>query len=155
MVDLAAAQPLADVVVGLALQLEVHAPAGERAEALARAAGEAEPHRARRQPRVAVPLGDGARDPRAHREVVVVDRIVARERQAALEVRLELASGSRASSETTPGPVVPRLGAPRARRLRPVAACPRVRRQQHRQVEHLRPRHVGPLDPLRAGRSGR
>ena len=36
--QLAAAQPLADVVVRLALQLEVHAPAGERAEALARAA---------------------------------------------------------------------------------------------------------------------
>ena len=42
--QLAPAQPLAHVVVGLALELEVHPPAGEGAEALSRAPGEPEPH---------------------------------------------------------------------------------------------------------------
>ena len=88
--ELTAAQPLAHVVVRLALELEVHAASGERAEALSRAPRETEPYRPGGEPGVAVALRDHPGHSRADRQVMVVDRVVAREGQSALQVRLEV-----------------------------------------------------------------
>ena len=78
-------------------------------------------------------------------EMVIADRVAAGERQAALQVRLEVRQDLAVERDHA-RPIVPRLGA-RGGRL--VASGLSVgRRQQDRQIEHLRSRHVGPLDPL-------
>ena len=85
--DLAAAQALADVVVRLAFEREVHAADEERAETLARAAAEPQAHAPLRQSCATVPLGDAPRDACAHGEVVVPDVVHPRERPPALQPR--------------------------------------------------------------------
>ncbi len=68
----------------------MHASSRERAEALARGPRESQTNRSGRKSGVTDPLGDGTRDPGADREMMIVDRIVAGERQTALEIRLQL-----------------------------------------------------------------
>src|SRR4029079_640259 len=88
--DLPSAQPFADIIVGLTLQLELHPATEKGAEALTGRAGEPEPHRSRRQPRIAVSLYDRSGHARPHREVVVLDVIVAGEGQGTVEIRLQV-----------------------------------------------------------------
>src|SRR6266446_1779171 len=87
--DLAAREPLADVVVRFPLELEVHPREGERSETLPRGPAEAEANRSLGQADVAEPLGDPAGDARAHRQVVIADVVHARERAAGVEPRRE------------------------------------------------------------------
>jgi hypothetical protein len=100
--DLAAAQSLSYIVVRLAFQLEVRAPADERAEALARRAGEAQPHRAQGQPGVAGLLHDGAGHARADGEMVVVDRVAPREGKIAVQIGAQLVEDLSDPATTSP-----------------------------------------------------
>jgi hypothetical protein len=139
--DLAAGKALAHVVVGLALEVEMDALDREGAEALARAAGESQLHATVRQPRIAQAARNLARDARTHREVVIADGIVARERQAAFEIRLELLDDL-AIERDDARPVVACLGAAACRVRRALG-----RRQQHREVEQRGARHLGVIHP--------
>src|SRR5439155_754094 len=89
--DVAAGEPLADVVVRFAFELELHARQGERREALARAAAEAQAHCPGREAGVAVALRDAPRDPGTDRQVVVADVVYAGEGAARCETGLERA----------------------------------------------------------------
>src|SRR5439155_5999716 len=140
--DLAAREPLADVVVRFPLELEVHPREGERAEALTRTPPEPETDRSRWQADVAVPLGDPPGDARAHREVVVADVVHAGERAAGVEPRrerLEYLVVERLDART-----VIALHRPATRLL---ASRHRVGEEQ-RQVEHLRAGHLGMIHAL-------
>ena len=145
--DLASAQSLADVIVRLALELQVHPAAGECSEALTRGAGEPQPDRAGRQSLVAVALGDRPGHPRADREVVIVDRIAPRERQPTLQVRLEVGEDFAVERHHS-RPIVARFGPPQDAGGTAWTTFFVGRRHQHRQVEHLRARDVRPLDPF-------
>src|SRR6185312_3777097 len=70
-----AAQALADIVVGVAEQLDRYAMCQKRAKAAARRAVEPNPDRILRQPAMAVALGDLARQHRPDRAVDVADRV--------------------------------------------------------------------------------
>ena len=139
--DLAARQALADVVVGLALQLEVHAPGEEGAEALPGAAREPEPHPSLGQAGVAEAARDLAGDATAHREVMVADRVVAGERQSALEVRRQFLDDLAVERDQS-RPVVARL-----RVLPRYRGAALGRREQHREVEQLCARDIGVIHP--------
>src|SRR4051812_46348497 len=86
--DPSARQALADIVVGIALELEGHAVCEPRAEALAGGAGELHVDGAVGQPFVAVTLGDLAREHRARGAVGVLDRGLDPYRRAAIECGL-------------------------------------------------------------------
>ena len=102
--DAPARQALADVVVGVAFELERHALGEERAEALARRALELDVDRLVAQPGVAIALGDLARQHRAGRAVRVSDRQVEAHVLAALERVLRL--GDQAAVEHALEPMI-------------------------------------------------
>src|SRR5207249_8336802 len=83
--ELAAREPLAPVVVGVALEREADAPRHERAERLARGAGEVDADRVVSQPAAAPPLGDVVAEHRADRAVDVPDRQPKLDRLAVLD----------------------------------------------------------------------
>ena len=108
--DLAPRQALAHVVVRLPFELEVHRRDGERTEALAGAAAEAQPHVPDGEG-VAAAIHDASGDARADGQVVVADVVHAGERPAAVEARLEHAQDFLVE-RLDPGAIVPRHGAP-------------------------------------------
>ena len=73
--DLATVESFADIVVRFALELEPHAADRERTETLAGRTFEPRRHRAWRQPRIAILLGDRPRHARSHRQMVIPDQI--------------------------------------------------------------------------------
>ena len=83
--DPAARQALADVVVGVALEPQRDARRQERAEALARRAGERDLDRVVGQAGAAVPGGELVAEHRADRAVDVADRQLERDRLTVLE----------------------------------------------------------------------
>ena len=88
--DLPAGHPLADVVVGLTGQVELHPAAEEGSEALTRAPFEHDIDRAFREPVVAVHVGDRSRQLGADVAVGVLDLVFERDRGLLLDRPLRL-----------------------------------------------------------------
>ncbi len=88
--DAAAGKPLADIVVGVAIEFEGHAAREKRAEALSGGAGELRHDGVVRQAIVAVALGDFAGQHGAGGAVGIFDRQCDAHRRAAVERRLRL-----------------------------------------------------------------
>ena len=139
--ELAARQPLPDVVVRLPFELQVHAGERERTEALPGAAAEPQPHATGRQAGAPVTLGDAPGDPRPERQMAVADVVRLVERPPALQARPQRRE-NRVVERLDAGAVVTRHAAPPGR-----VARLRVGEEQ-RQVEYLGARHVRPVDPL-------
>src|SRR6516162_5556300 len=88
--DLAAREALADIVVGFAFEIEGDALRKPRAEGLARGALEADMDGVVRKPRMAIDLGDRARQHRACAAVGVVDLGLDPHRRAAVQRGLQM-----------------------------------------------------------------
>src|SRR5208337_4883505 len=132
---------LADIVVGVALEFERHAPGEERAEALAGGALQLDMDRLVAEPRMTVALGDLARQHGAGRAIAVADRKVEPNVSAALERLFRL--GDQATVEHVLEHVV--LGDAAVNR---VARPWRRLVEQAREVEALRLRMLDELGPV-------
>ncbi len=146
--DLAAAQSLADVVVGVAFEFERHALRDERAEALARAAVEFQMHRVLRQS-LPVLLRDLVAEDRADDAVDVADRERGRDFLAALDGGLADVEELR-EVERLLEAVILRLGA-----VAPDFGADRRLVEDLREIEALRLPVLDGLPRLRACRCGR
>src|SRR5262249_33033126 len=88
--DFTAREALADVIVGVAFELEGHAARKPSAETLARGAGEPDVDRVGRTALVRVAFGDLAGEHRARRPVRIADRGDDPDGRAAIERRLRV-----------------------------------------------------------------
>src|SRR5690242_20026396 len=139
--EVTARQALPDVVVRFTLELEAHAGHGKRPEALARAATEPQANPLRGELLASAP-GKVARDAGADGQVVVPDVVDAGEWTTTLEPRAECAEDF----------LVQALDIRTVVALRDTASGSRAVRervgQEQRQIEHLRPGHLGAVHSL-------
>ena len=147
----AAGEALADIVVGLAFQLQRHAAREPRAEALSGRAPEADMDGVVGQPGMAVPLGDFAREHGARGAVGVQDRKL--EAGLAAEVERGLALGDQRAVDNVEDLVVLRARTGRCSRRPARRACGTGARSRGRAPSSARRRRACPASA--SGRSSR
>jgi hypothetical protein len=141
--DLGAVEPLAHVIVGLALEIEAHAAQREGPEALSGAPVQREVQGAYRKTGIAESLGEGAGHARSHGEVVIAHLVRAAERGAGLD-RDGGIGEDLVVEHLQPGAHVA-IGGAHAGLVEPARHPEHQRQVQHRRARQLRT--LGPLQP--------